>query len=268
MVIRNRKVSPLTTLPKIISEYGLSASAVGAHSGRTMMLSELALLLDASRPDAEYGDLRSLVIDDNVLLKKTSSSRAEAFRRLRSLYGLEVGLVVWRVLRELWIVNDAERPLLALLCAMGRDALLRATAETVLDQAVGSAVTPQMMEVALMEVFPDRYSRGVVASVARNTLSSWTQSGHLERRREAGKDVKFRVAVRPGVAAGAYALFLGYLSGVQGVLLLDTIFSRVLDAPPNVIDSLAFGASQRGWLEYRRLGNVVEISFSRWLGKE
>lgn len=258
----------MNAIPKIASKYGLSDSAVGAHSGRTMMLSELTLLLDAGAPDAGYADLRSLVVQDNVLLKKTASSRVEAFRRLRSLYGLETGLIVWRVLRELWLVDASERPLLALLCALGRDALLRATADTVLDQPVGSAVTPQMMEAALSEAFPGRYSRAVIASAGRNTVSSWTQSGHLERRRETGKDVKFRVAVQPGVAAGAYALLLGYLSGVQGVLLFDTIFSRVLDAPPNVMDSLAFAASQRGWLEYRRLGNVAEISFSRWLGKE
>lgn len=258
----------MNAIPKIVSKYGLSASAVGAHTGRTMMLSELTLLLDASAPDAGYADLRSLVVQNNVLLKKTSSSRVEAFQRLRSLYGLETGLVVWRVLRKLWFVNDSERPLLALLCALGRDALLRATADTVLDQPVGSAVTPQMMEAALSAAFPGRYSQVVVASVGRNTLSSWAQSGHLERRREAGKDVKFRVAVQSGVAAGAYALFLGYLTGVQGIHLFNTVFCRALDAPPNTIDSLAFAASQRGWLEYRRLGNVVEISFSRWLGKE
>ena len=233
-----------------------------------MMLAELTLLLAASGPDTEYADLRSLVVQDNVLLKKTSSSRVETFRRLRSLYGLETGLVAWRVLRGLWPVNDLERPLLALLCALGRDALLRATADTVLNQPVGSAVTPQMMEAALSAAFPGRYSRAVIASVGRNTLSSWMQSGHLERHRDGGKDVKLRAIVKPGVAAAAYALFLGYLTGVQGIHLFDTVFCRALDAPPNIIDSLAFAASQRGWLEYRRLGNVVEISFSRWLGKE
>ena len=267
-VLRARNFLHLNVIPKTASKYGLSESAVGAHSGRTMMLSELTLLLATSEPDADYETLRSLVVADNVLLKKTSPNRVEAFRRLRSLYGLETGLVIWRTLRELWLVSDAERPLLALLCVLGRDALLRATAAAVLEQPVGSAVTPQLMEAALSEAFPGRYSRAVIASAGRNALSSWTQSGHLERRRDAGKNVKFRVAVQPGVAAGAYALLLGYLTGVQGVPLFDTVFCRALDAPPNVMDALAFSASQRGWLEYRRVGNVAEISFSRWLGRE
>lgn len=267
-LIRAGKFLHLNAIPEIASKYGLSALAVGAHSGRTMMLSELTLLLAASEPEATYADLRSLVIDDNVLLKQTASSRAESFRRLRSLYGLETGFVVWRVLRELWLIGEAERPLLALLCVLGRDALLRATASTVLEQGAGSVVTPQRMETALGDTFPGRYSRAVIASVGRNTLSSWTQSGHLERRRNAGKDVRYRVAIQPGAAAGAYALLLGYLTGVQGISLFDTIFCRALDAPPSLMDTLAFSASQRGWLEYRRLGSVVEISFSRWLGRE
>ena len=233
-----------------------------------MMLSELTLLLAASEPDSDFAILRSLIIEENVLLKRTSSNRAEALRRLRSLYGLDTRIVVWRVLRELWIAADEDRPLLALLCALGRDALLRATATPVFEQPIEATVTPQMMEAAVSERFPERYSRSMLASVGRNTISSWTQSGHLESRHISGKDVKYRIRVQAGVAAGAYALFLGYLSGVQGVLLFDTIFARALDAPPNVMDSLAFAASQRGWLEYRRLGNVAEISFSRWIGRE
>ncbi len=206
-------------IPENAARYGLSASATGAHGGRTLMLAELTLLLNASENDANFAALRTLVVEDNVLLKSTGSSRTEALGRLRSLYGLDTGLVVWRVLRELWTVNEDDRPLLALLCALGRDGLLRATAQTVAEQPLGATVTPQMLETAVNGRFPERYSPTMLASVGRNTISSWTQSGHLESRRVSGKEVKTRVHVQAGVGAVAYALFLGYLCGSQGVTL-------------------------------------------------
>jgi len=59
---------------------------------------------------------------------------------------------------------------------------------------------------------------------------------------------------------------LGHLSGVRGLPLYETLWVRLLDIPPNEIDALAFAASQRGLLEYRRMGDVAEFGFSELLG--
>ena len=71
----------------------------------------------------------------------------------------------------------------------------------------------------------------------------------------------------PVSAATAYALLLGHLCGVRGSFLFETGWADVLDAAPGQLDCLAVAASQRGWIDYRRLGSVVEIGFSRLLGE-
>lgn len=68
-------------------------------------------------------------------------------------------------------------------------------------------------------------------------------------------------------ASAAYALMLGHLSGVRGALLFDTYWTALLDVPVEMVDTLAFEAGRRGWLNYRRAGDVVELSFAEFLGE-
>ena len=58
-----------------------------------------------------------------------------------------------------------------------------------------------------------------------------------------------------------YALLLGYLCGVRGKMLLDTTWTRMLDRTPAEITDLAMDASRQGWLNYKGIGAVVEITF-------
>jgi hypothetical protein len=73
-----------------------------------------------------------------------------------------------------------------------------------------------------------------------------------------------RVRQRPvaGPASTAFALLLAYLCGARGTLLFDTDWANVLDTGQGGMDSLAFAASQREWIDYRRIGNVADIGFS------
>jgi hypothetical protein len=48
----------------------------GAHTSRTMMLSELRELLAATLPTASRDDLRAAVLGDNVLGKRSEAGRA------------------------------------------------------------------------------------------------------------------------------------------------------------------------------------------------
>ena len=236
--------------------YGFTITPVGTHTSKTMMLAELTRLLAASPPETGYAEMRRLVVDANVTLKATAVTRRDTFNRLAQLYALRLEKIVFRALRDLWDLNVEERPALAILCALARDPLLRATAPIVLDAEEGAAVTPQMLEAAVESAYPGRYSPAVRASTGRNTISSWAQSGHL-----VGHRTKTRVRLQPGPAATAYALLLGYLCGDRGVALLGTFWAGVLDTTPTVLDGLAFAAHQRGWLDYRRLGDVAEIDF-------
>lgn len=243
-------------IPEDALRFGLVITPVGTHTSKTMMLAELSRLLAASAPEAGYAELRRLVVDDNVTLKATAVTRRDTFSRLAQLYALRREKVVFRALRDLWPASANEQPVLAVLCALARDPLLRATTPVVLGAAEGSAVTPQMLQAAMDTVYPGRYSPIVRNRIGQNAISSWRQSGHL-----VGYQTKTRVRLHPGPAATAYALLLGYLCGERGVALLDTFWARALDSTPTALDALAFSAHQRGWLNYRRIGSVAEIDF-------
>ena len=64
----------------------------------------------------------------------------------------------------------------------------------------------------------------------------------------------------PPVAV-TYALLLGYLCGSRGKMLLDTIWTRMLDRTPAEIADLATEASRQGWINFKSAGSVIEITF-------
>lgn len=224
-----------------------------------MMLSELSLLLEATPLDASPDDYQSAVLEDNVLLKKSESTRKKSLKHLRELYVLDGGDPLFAALRTMFDQDPASLRLLALLMAVTRDALLRATAHHILQTPDGSLVRAATLSETVSTIFPDRMSRITLESIGRRTASSWTQSGHVE-----GKVNKVRVRAGAPVGAVVYALFLGHLSGERGLPLYRTLWARLLDAPEHELDALAFSASQRGWMEYRRMGEVAEFGFS-WL---
>ncbi len=225
------------------------------------MLSELSLLLESVPTDSMPEDYRRAVLDENVLLKGAATTRVKSLRHLRELYTLNGEDLRFGALRALWDFDPPSQPLLALLCAVSRDALLRSTANLIIYTPVGSPVDADMLAEAVAASFPDRLTPSILAKVGRNAASSWTQSGHLK-----GRVKKVRVRASASVGAVVYALMLGHLSGVRGLPLYETLWARLLDASPNEIDTLAFAASQRGLLEYRRMGDVAEFGFSKLLG--
>ncbi|MDP9363683.1 MAG: hypothetical protein M3Q10_05565 [Chloroflexota bacterium] len=250
-------------VPEAALPFGLNNSPVGTHGSRTVMLSELRLLLEACPPDAGYADYRSAVVEENVLGKRTVTTRKESVRRLRELYALSLDVLLFRVLRDLWSADPAAHPLLALLCAAARDPILRATAEPILAADPGDSVSPQVIAKAASEAFPGRYNPTMLANIGRHAASSWRQSGHLE-----GRFNKTRVRVESRPEAVAYALLLGRLCGAGGAGLFLTFWSRLLDAPEATLRDQAVTASRLGWIEYRSAGGVTEVGFGHLLGEK
>lgn len=248
--------------PQSALAYGFENEPVGTHISRTIMLADLRCLLAACPSSATPADYYTAVVEENVLLKPTVTTRRLSLRRLRELYRLDRTVILFRALRDLWDADVAAQPLLALLCAVATDPLLRCTADLLLSLPVDAEVTPQQFEAAVKETFPGRYSRASLASIGRNVASSWQQSGHLR-----GKMRKFRIHAECRPPALVYALLLGALQEVQGEALFTTLWCRLLDTPVHVLHGQAVAAAQRGWLEYRRAGNVTEIGF-RYLLRE
>lgn len=249
-------------VPTSANEIGFVNEPVGAHSSRTMMLAELRLLLAACQSSASLEEYRSAIIDENVLLKRTLTTRKVSFRWLRELYSLNKNTLLFRSLRDLWDDDVQAQPLLALLSAVARDPILKGTAERILAIPTGETVMPTTVAEAVNASFPNRYKPTTLASIGRNAISSWQQAGLLS-----GKLHKVRVRAESRPASVAYALLLGYLSGARGEALFQTLWCRLLDTPVHVLHEQAFAASQRGWIEYRHMGDVTEIGFRYLLRK-
>jgi hypothetical protein len=243
-------------VPDSALKAGFLNEPMGTHGSRTIMLRELSRLLAACGPGASLHDYREAIVEQNVLIKATLSTRKESLRRLRELYGLSDEILLFRALRDLWSMDPAAQPLLGLLCSCARDPILRATANLMLSTGKGAEITPTMISDAVRDSFPGRYGPMMLANVGRHVASSWQQSGHL-----AGKLHKIRARALSTPMATTYALFLAYLCDVRGDSLFHTVWARLLDAPEHETREHAAAASRQGWLEYREMGGVTEVTF-------
>ncbi len=229
----------------------------GTHTSRTIMLVELIDLLAALPADASREDYAEAIIEDNVLGKQTAATRRLSNQRLGELYGLSQSISLFRVMRRLWGDDQRGRPLIALLCALARDPLLRASTQAVLPMQVGAELTRSSMTSSIQAVTGNRLNDSTLDKVARNISSSWAQSGHL-----LGRVRKIRQEVRPTPAVVAFALWLGSQYGYAGEDLLRTQWARVLDQSPAELLDLALRAKQQGFINASAGGGVVEIDVS------
>ena len=199
---------------------GFRDGARGTHTSRTMMLAELEAVLRSDAADCERA-----IIEDNILGKATMSGRVLSLQRLRELYGLDDSSAIYKVLRALWKKDPGSLPQLAILAALARDPLLRATAKPVLGLAAGSELMRDTVKHAVSSVVGPRLNPGTLDKVIRNAASSWSQSGHLE-----GRTFKRGRRISATPTAAAFAIWLGQKAGFFGDDLLSNCWISILDA--------------------------------------
>jgi hypothetical protein len=219
-----------------------------------MMLAELDLLLAALPQDAPREHYATAVVEENALGKQTDSTRRLSLQRLAELYGLDPALPLFRALRRVWALDEEGRPLIALLCALARDPLLRATAPVVLPLGEGTELIRATLLDALRAAVGDRLNDPVLDKVARNVASTWSQSGHLE-----GRVRKIRRRVTPTPGSLALALWLASLEGLAGSQLLASPWAQVLDRSPRELEPFVLRAKQLGLISANIGGGTVAI---------
>ncbi len=255
-------IAELTALAKIpetdsaVAE-GFRFGSKGTHTSRTFMLRELSQVLRGTPADADRSAYSEAIIAENLAEKRTVATRRSTNQRLGELYALDPKTLLFRVLRQFWPSDERGQPLLALLCALARDPLLRATAPTVLSLGVGEELARQSMTDAVRDAVSNRLNDSIVDKVVRNASSTWAQSGHLT-----GRVRKTRVAHQPTPLSTAYALFLGYLLGMRGHRLFGTLWTEVLDVSVDELIGCAMDAKRLGVMDFKRAGDVIEIGFS------
>lgn len=235
-----------------------------AHSSRTMMVEELTKLLACvTSPDANKSDYLRAIEDENCLGKRSGKTRTLTHRHLVDLYSLDPVKVVFRALLYFWNRDIDGQPLLALLCAYARDSILRATAPLILNIPDGAIVPRESVEEFIDRQEPGRFSKATLKSTAQNVNSTWTKSGHLH-----GRARKVRSRAKATTGSVSYALLLGYLTGERGPSLFQTEYFKLLDCSIDTGIELAQEASRRGWIVFKRIGDVIEVLFPNQINQK
>jgi len=246
-----------------LEQMGFRFGDKGAHTSRTMMLAELTALLHECPASAGRAEYAAAVVERNCLAKHTAATRKLTLQRISELYALDSAVPIFRLLRFFWDADERVRAQLALLAALARDPLLRATAPVVMAMQSGEEIARQRLTDALRAAVEGRLNDEVLDKVVRNTASSWSQSGHL-----IGRSRKKRARVEPSPASTAFALVLGYLMGMRGQNLFETLFARVLDREVSELTFLAMDAKRLGFLDIKSGGGLTIISFDGLLNEQ
>jgi hypothetical protein len=198
-------------------------------------------------------------VENNVLGKRTATTREHTVRKLKALYGLDPKIPIYRVMRRFWSEDPAGRPTLALMCAVARDPLLRASVEVVLDTPLGAELPHSALAKTVRAAFSDSTREAIVSHLA----SSWSTAGFLS-----ATNRKVRTRAPAAAASAAFALVLGFMEGGRGSLLLTTRWTRLLDRSAAEVVGFAQQAAQRGWIEFRHAGDVVDLRVEALLTEE
>jgi hypothetical protein len=221
-----------------------------------MMLKELALVLENTGPGSPTASYYSAIVEDNILGKRTRTTRQRTAKRLVELYALDPGCTVFRLLRHFWSTDSASQPMLTLLAATARDPLRRDIMPFILSIPVHRIVSPSLIAAHLQERFPSRFQSSTALATAQRLASTWGQAGYL-----CGKVKKQRVKPYVTPIVAAFALVLGYLCGLRSKRLFDCLWVTCLDQPLSELMDLVSEASKQGWLTYKAAGAISEIAF-------
>ena len=228
------------------------------------MLEELQLLLSfVDDPNSKTSSYFQAIEEQNCLGKRSGRTRRLTARHLSELYALDPDITLFRILRFFWNRDIDSQPLLALTCAYARDSILRSSATFIQGYSFGGIVTREALEEFIDNQEPGRFSKATLKSTAQNINSTWTQSGHLQGR---VKKIRSQPKATPGSVS--YALLLGYMNGIRGESILKTDYARLLDCSFERSIELATEASGKGWIVFKRLGNVIEVLFPNLLSDQ
>ena len=245
-----------------LESFGFRLNRSGGHSARTIMVDELELLFsyvdDVDSPKQAYIDA---IVADNCLGKPSKNSQIITSQIITTMYGFDPDIPLFRLLRFFWARDAQGHALLAALCAYARDPIFRMSVPYVLNVAKGASVSRSILEEFIESQEPGRYSATTRASVAKNLNSSWTQTGHF-----VGRGSKHRVEAKPTAASAAYAIIIAIMLGHRGRALFDSEPVRMLDCSAGRAMELAQLASEKGWLVFKRIGEIVEVQIPDTFG--
>ena len=240
----------------------LGFATAGVLSSRSVMLPELTGLLGVGPPIASLAAFRRLAIEDDALHKASAANRKKTFNFLARLYALDPRVALFREALRLQRLFPADLRALMGLLALAREPLLRACADMVLATPVGHTLGRDSFEAWIRDFAPGRYTASMYASFSHNLYAAFFQLGHL------GPALgKVRLRLRPVAtpAVVAYAAFLDWLDGANGLSLLGGRYSRTLALARAEHLNLLSAAGRLGLMRVAHSGGVLQLDFAAWL---
>jgi len=243
-----------------VNSLGFTKASTGGHLARSMMYLEMLALVRVMPSTVTKNDFTKVIIEENILGKPTLSSRKKSLRHLVELYGMDPSKALFRVLWDLAHSDLDSLNQLCLVCAYARDPQLRHSFELVRTLRLGEVLERAAMEQHLENGFPGRFSSAMKKSMAQNVSTTWTFGGHLAGR---AKKTKRLPETRP--ISAAYAMFVGYLTGLRGERLLESAFASLVASNRPQLQAALSLASAKGLLSLKQAAGVVEFDFSNLL---
>jgi hypothetical protein len=243
-----------------VTEFGLKLSGGGVHQSKTMMSVDIDKVIVGIQ--STNISPKTLVVEDNILSKSTVSTRKITYAKLKTLYGLEAQPPICLVMKALRYIAPESKELLYLLTSLGRDPLLRDSAEALMGAPIGERVSWPFIAEVFQTKYPERFTPKMLKSLSQNCASTWTQSGHLEGR---VKKIRRRITPQPHVVA--FGALLANVCGFGGPALLESLWIKLLDINSGQALDLLRQAEAQGLVRVRSVGDVLEISIRQQMAR-
>ena len=244
------------------NKLSLGFATSGVMSSRSVMLPEFQQLLTPISTEIDASEIQSLVVDQDVLQKPSAANRLKTFNFLKGIYGLSPTQALFREFFRLAKLSPLDFSVLAGTLAFAREPILRDCAEMVIGTDIGKSLGREDFEFWIRQHMPGRFSESMYISFSHNLYASFYQLGYLG---EASGKIRIRKRrdVRP--VAIAYAGFLDWLNGMNGMSLLEGAFMKTLELSKDESLSLLSSAGQQGLAGVALAGGVLHLDFSGWL---
>jgi hypothetical protein len=244
------------------NKLNLGFATSGVMSSRSVMLPELNQLLTPIKSEVDISEIQSLVVDQDVLQKPSAANRLKTFNFLKGLFGLSPSQALYREFFRLAKLSPADFSVLAGTLAFAREPILRDCAEMVINKDIGKSLGREDFEVWIRQHMPGRFSESMYISFSHNLYASFFQLGYLG---EASGKVRIRKRREIRPVSIAYAGFLDWLNGLNGMSLLEGKFMQTLELEKNESLSLLSSAGQQGLAGVALAGGILQLDFSGWL---
>lgn len=223
------------------------------------MFAELAKVMDHAIQNDNYLDS----LNQNVINKKTKSGIEKTTGYLKRLYSFDLNYPAFKALKYFWQISDEKnKPILALLYAIGHDYVLAESISVIVETKLGDKVTVEKLEENIESRHPNVYSENTRKSMAQNIASSWKQAGFIE-----GKVKNIRTQPEISFLVACFAFLLAYLKGDRGDFIWNSIGVKALCLNETKLRDLAIECAKRDLMQYQYAGSVTAISFNNLFNK-